>query len=97
MSSTIQIRVNDELKRRSDALFRNLGTDTTSAVRIFLTQAVACDGFPFEIRRTAPNPCRALSEEEFLQALRTARSHADAGMVRDADEAVTDLRNAYGL
>ncbi|MBO6146304.1 MAG: type II toxin-antitoxin system RelB/DinJ family antitoxin, partial [Lachnospiraceae bacterium] len=38
MSSTIQIRVEDELKKKSDTLFRELGTDTTSAIRMFLTQ-----------------------------------------------------------
>lgn len=37
MSSTIQIRVEDELKTKSDNLFRELGTDTTSAIRMFLT------------------------------------------------------------
>ena len=40
MASTIQVRVEDELKRKSDALFKDLGTDTTTAIRIFLTQAV---------------------------------------------------------
>ena len=47
MASTIQIRVDDELKLKSDNLFRDLGTDTTTAIRIFLTQAVANNGFPF--------------------------------------------------
>lgn len=41
MSSTIQIRVDDELKNKSDELFKDLGTDTTTAIRMFLTQAVA--------------------------------------------------------
>ena len=31
MASTIQIRVDDDLKTKSDNLFRELGTDTTSA------------------------------------------------------------------
>ena len=39
MSTTIQVRVDDELKRQSDSLFKALGTDTTSAIRMFLTQA----------------------------------------------------------
>ena len=41
----------DELKAKSDELFRELGTDTTTAIRIFLTQALAVNGFPFEIKR----------------------------------------------
>ena len=44
MASTIQVRVDDELKRKSDSLFKDLGTDTTTAIRIFLTQAVAANG-----------------------------------------------------
>ena len=52
MASTIQVRVDDELKRKSDSLFKDLGTDTTTAIRIFLTQAVAANGFPFEIKRS---------------------------------------------
>ena len=39
MSSTIQVRVDDDLKIKSDNLFRELGTDTTTAIRMFLTQA----------------------------------------------------------
>lgn len=53
MASTIQLRVDDELKAKSDSLFKDLGTDTTSAIRMFLTQAVANNGFPFEIKKPA--------------------------------------------
>ena len=56
MSSTIQIRVDDDLKTKADELFKELGTDTTSAIRIFLAQAVASNGFPFEIKRVPRNP-----------------------------------------
>ena len=35
MTGTIQVRVEDELKSKSDALFKNLGTDTTTAIRMF--------------------------------------------------------------
>ena len=35
MSSTIQVRVEDELKVKSDKLFKDLGMDTTTAIRIF--------------------------------------------------------------
>jgi DNA-damage-inducible protein J len=66
MASTIQLRVDDDLKLKSDALFKELGTDTTSAIRMFLTQAVACNGFPFEIKRVTGNPYAAMTEDEIL-------------------------------
>ena len=33
MAGTIQIRVDNDLKARSDALFKDLGSDTTSLYR----------------------------------------------------------------
>mgnify|MGYP005891164139 FL=1 len=35
MAGTIQVRVDDELKNKSDTLFKYLGTDTTTAIRMF--------------------------------------------------------------
>ena len=63
MSSTIQVRVDDELKNKVDKLFKDLGTDTTSAIRMFLTQAVATNGFPIEITRMSDNPYTAMTED----------------------------------
>ncbi len=97
MSSTIQIRVDDELKQKSDMLFRELGTDTTAAVRIFLTQAVAHNGFPFEIKRVTENPYAAMSEDDILRKLEKSRLHASQGKYRDADEVVSDMRKKYGI
>ena len=97
MASTIQIRVDDDLKAKSDKLFRELGTDTTSAVRMFLTQAVANNGFPFEIKKKTANPYVTLTEDEFLNKLEVSRRHAEQGLVRDADEVISDMRDKYGL
>lgn len=97
MASTIQIRVDDELKTKSDKLFRELGTDTTTAIRMFLTQAVANNGFPFEIKRNIRNPYIALSEDEILNKLEVSRKHAEQGKYRDADDVVADMRAKYGL
>ena len=97
MASTIQVRVDDELKTKSDALFKDLGTDTTTAIRMFLTQAIAVNGFPFEIKRATANPYEALSEVEILEKLEKAREHAAQGMYRDAAEVSHDMREKYGL
>lgn len=97
MASTIQVRVDDDLKIKSDELFKDLGTDTTTAIRMFLTQAVAVNGFPFEIKRASANPYEALSEHELLEKLEKSREHAAQGMVRDADEVSRDMRAKYGL
>ena len=95
LASTIQVRVEDELKRKSDALFKDLGTDTTTAIRIFLTQAVATNGFPFEIKRQIEsNPYAPMTEAEMLAKLEKSR---EQGMFSDADLVVSDMRLKYGL
>ncbi len=96
--STIQVRVDDELKAKSDILFRELGTDTTTAIRMFLTQALAYGGFPFEIRKTAQaSPFEPLTEEQIMQKLEQAKTHAEDGMVKPWDEVVTGMRSKYEL
>ncbi len=97
MSSTIQVRVEDELKVKSDKLFKDLGMDTTTAIRIFLTQALAVNGFPFEIKRVRVNPYDAMSEDELLERLEKSRDSADKGIYKDAEKVSQNIREKYGL
>ena len=78
-------------------LFKDLGTDTTTAIRMFLTQAIAVNGFPFEIKRASENPYKALSEVEMLEKLEKSREHAAQGMYKDAYDVSRDMRAKYGL
>lgn len=95
MASTIQVRVEDKLKNKSAALFKNSGTDTTTAIRISLTQAVATNGFPFEInRQTETNPYVPMIEEEMLARLKKYR---EQGIFKDTDHVISDMRSKYGL
>lgn len=99
MASTIQIRVDDELKAETDKLFKDLGTDTTTAIRMFLTQAVAHNGFPFEIKRCATeyNPYITMTEEELLCRLEQSRRRAGEGRYREASAVASDMREKYEL
>ena len=97
MSSTIQVRVEDESKVKSDKLFKDLGMDTTTAIRIFLTQALAVNGFPFEIKRVSVNPYDVMSEDELLERLEKSRDSADKGIYKDAKKVSQNIREKYGL
>lgn len=96
MASTIQVRVDDDLKIKSDSLFRDLGTDTTTAIRMFLTQAVAVNGFPFDIKRhtAEANPYAPMTGEEILTKLKESR---EKGKYRDAVDVISDISSKYGL
>ena len=97
MASTIQVRVDDDLKVKSDELFKDLGTDTTTAIRMFLTRALAVNGFPFEIKREFVNPYETLSESQMIEKLERSRENAARGMYREATDVSNDMRAKYGL
>lgn len=45
--ATVQLRVDDELKREASAVYEELGLDLSSAIRMFLKRSVAARGIPF--------------------------------------------------
>lgn len=50
--ATFQLRLDETLKQKADALFSSLGLDTSTAIRIFLSAAVENNGIPFPVRHT---------------------------------------------
>lgn len=46
----IQVRVEDKLKDDADQLFKDLGTTTNEAIKVFLQMSLNKRGFPFEIK-----------------------------------------------
>ena len=97
MNVTIQVRVDEELKIKSESLFRDLGTDLTSAIRMFLTQAIAHNGFPFEIKKTVDHPFRPMTEDEILDYLALSREQDESGKKKDFDPFIVELKKKYGL
>lgn len=97
MASTIQIRVDDDLKNKSDQLFKDLGTDTTTAVRMFLTQAVAHNGFPFEIKRAVKDPYVFMTEDEIFNKLERSRESAESGNYKQVESVISNMREKYGI
>ena len=63
--------------------------------KIFLKQAVATNGFPFEIKRQAvSNPYAPMSEKDLLAKLKKS---GEQEKFRDADDVISDMRSKYGL
>ena len=54
-STLIQVRIDEEIKRKADMLFSDLGFDTPTAIRIFLNQSIRREGMPFEVAKPQPN------------------------------------------
>lgn len=48
-STSMNIRMNKEVKLQAQKVFADLGIDLTTAVNVFLRQAIRYQGFPFEV------------------------------------------------
>lgn len=69
--ATLQIRINDTLKKNADELFSSLGLDISTAIRIFLNASVENAGIPFSVRhKTIPNSLQeAIYDSRFRKNL----------------------------
>ena len=62
MATTLmQIRVDTELKKEADGLFRDLGLDTSTVVRMFLKQALSKQALPFKVQKAK----KELEDDDF--------------------------------
>ena len=53
--ATLQVRMDADLKRQVEELYKKLGTSFAEAVRIFAKQSIAEEGLPFTPRLNAPH------------------------------------------
>lgn len=52
---TFTFRIDDELKKKGDILFSELGMNLSTALNIFLCQSVREQRIPFNISKSTPN------------------------------------------
>lgn len=48
-SVSVQVRVDEKMRAEADSLFKGLGMDTATAVRIFLALSIKRRGLPFDV------------------------------------------------
>lgn len=65
--ANLTMRIDDELKKRAEELFNDLGMNMTTAFTIFAKQAVREQRIPFEIAREVPNADTIAAMEEVEQ------------------------------
>lgn len=83
--ATLQIRIDDSLKKQADMLFSSLGLDTSTAIRIFLNAAIENAGIPFSVQhKTIPNSLQeAVNDSRFRRNL--------SGPFDSAEDAVASM------
>ena len=67
-TANINVRVDSELKTQAEALFADLGLNMSTAITMFLKQAVKQEGIPFDVKRIPNADTRAaLAEYEEMR------------------------------
>lgn len=66
-TSTLQIRVDGQLRHEAEALFEKAGLDMSSAVRLFLRQFVIRRRLPFDVVTEVPDPFWSEANQRVLR------------------------------
>ncbi len=69
-ATTMNIRVDSDIKNNAKKIFAELGMDLTTAVNIFLRQSIREHGMPFELKLRVPN-------DETVEAIRQVNNKED--------------------
>lgn len=87
-SVNMTIRMDKELKRQAEDLFDELGMNMTTALNVFLRQAVREQRIPFTISRDVPNSATL----EALAEVRRMKQNPQLGKTyADVDEMFEEL------
>ena len=88
--TNMSFRVNRDLKRQADELFKALGMNTSVALNMFLTQCVREQSIPFTATTEVPNS-RLLEALEEVRQIRKGEISAKA--YNNLDELFEDLNS----
>ena len=95
-TTNLNIKIDRELKTKADRLFNEMGMNLTTAVNVFVRQAVLERAIPFKIHRGAPNIGTVVSIDQrraAMQEIRDLLSDVDGSNI-DLDKMKTDRRAA---
>lgn len=75
--TTINVRIDEKLKKDASKTLASLGLDTSSAIKMFLAQVVTEKGLPFTPSKD-PAKIRAKWDKEVADALKNGKVYSTA-------------------
>lgn len=79
-STNLNIKLDSNLKKQSEAIYNELGISLETAISIFLSKSLSVGGFPFDVRLDEPNKetLLALLEAEEISKDPNAKGYLNA-------------------
>lgn len=87
-TTNFSVRIDSDVKRQCEALYKELGMNLTTAINVFLRQSLRVGGLPFDVTVNTPN---AVTVAAIHEAERLARG-AKAKRYTDVEQALRELK-----
>ncbi len=87
-TTNFSVRLDNDLKKQSEAMYNELGINLTTAINVFLRKSLAVGGFPFDVRMEEPNKETLLA---LLEAEKISKDPSVKGY-SDVEEALKELK-----
>lgn len=87
-TTNFSVRIDSDVKKQCEALYKELGMNLTTAINVFLRQSLRAGGLPFEVKLNTPN---AETIAAMLEAERIAKDPNAKGYT-DLDKLFEDLK-----
>ncbi|MFH1769215.1 MAG: type II toxin-antitoxin system RelB/DinJ family antitoxin [Parcubacteria group bacterium] len=81
--TTLQVRIDEPTKNKAKKIFKQMGMDMSSGIKLFLNQVINTRTLPFQPR--TPNGFTEKQEAEMIKELEYARKH---GKIYDSAKAL---------
>ena len=88
-SCVVQVRIDEDVKKNIDNLFEDLGLDTPTAVRMFFSQSLKCQGLPFDVKRSNPKIETLKAMDEIEEQIKNKKGK----VFKTVDDLFEDLEN----
>jgi DNA-damage-inducible protein J len=75
--TTLNIRIDEKLKKEANKTLKSLGFDMSGAIKVFLTQVVQDQAIPFRPAKD-PKKIREMRDREAAKALKSGKSFSTA-------------------
>jgi DNA-damage-inducible protein J len=75
--TTLNIRIDEDLKKKATKTFASMGLDMSTAVKLFLNQTIKENGLPFHPTNNS-KAIRAMWDKEVADALKYGKSYKTA-------------------
>ena len=97
-NTTLNIRINPEVKRSAETVLSQLGVPMATAIDIFLKQVTLTGGIPFAVTLPKAPDCLnvdMMSTSQIREMLNEGLSDIASGKVRPAREAFARFRDGH--